>query len=538
MKRRQAIKITSVGAIGLSASISSSCSKNTYSFNHGVASGDPLEDRVILWTRVTPQQAGPVEVILEVSENKNFSKVAYSKKLHTSSLSDYTIKYDFLAKQYCNSDNGFFYRFRAGNSVSETGRSKTFSKNIKSAKIAIFSCSNFPAGYFNAYQAAAEKNDLDLWLHLGDYLYEYPMGGYATENAEKLGRAPIPIHEMITLSDYRQRHAQYKLDQGSIALHKHAPLIAVWDDHEFSNDAWKRGAENHSEDGSEGDFYARRSAAIKAYYEWMPIREQQNKRRIFRDFKIGTLMHLIMLDTRQFGRDKQIQPKDYLSKSGFYQAKFYNDLNSEYRELLGAEQFSWIEDKILNSNAAWTIFGQQVLMTKLKFPDISKTLKAEEIPDFLKPYLKLLGLGIPSNLDAWDGYPAARNKLYKLMKNAKKKFISLAGDTHNSWVSELENQSGEKVGIELGAPSVTSPGITDVLNLDENNFVDSIVKLNKELQWMNPSNRGYLFLDCTDSKIIASFNFIKELENINSEISSSQSFFIHREGFELEKIKT
>ncbi|MDC1012866.1 alkaline phosphatase D family protein [Gammaproteobacteria bacterium] len=537
MKRRQAIKITSVGAIGLSASISSSCSKNTYSFNHGVASGDPLEDRVILWTRVTPHQAGPVEVILEVSENKNFSKVAYSKKLHTSSLSDYTIKYDFLAKQYCNSDNGFFYRFRAGNSVSETGRSKTFSKNIKSAKIAIFSCSNFPAGYFNAYQAAAEKNDLDLWLHLGDYLYEYPMGGYATENAEKLGRAPIPIHEMITLSDYRQRHAQYKLDQGSIALHKHAPLIAVWDDHEFSNDAWKRGAENHSEDGSEGDFYARRSAAIKAYYEWMPIREQQNKRRIFRDFKIGKLMHLIMLDTRQFGRDKQIQPKDYLSKSGFYQAKFYNDLNSEYRELLGAEQFSWIENKILNSNAAWTIFGQQVLMTKLKFPDISKTLKAEEIPDFLKPYLKLLGLGIPSNLDAWDGYPAARNKLYKLMKNAKKKFISLAGDTHNSWVSELENQSGEKVGIELGAPSVTSPGITDVLNLDENNFVDSIVKLNKELQWMNPSNRGYLFLDCTDSKIIASFNFIKELDNINSEISSSQSFLIHREGFELEKIK-
>ena len=537
MKRRQAIKITSVGAIGLSASISSSCSKNTYSFNHGVASGDPLEDRVILWTRVTPQQAGPVEVILEVSENKNFSKVSYSKKLHTSSLSDYTIKYDFLAKQYCNSDNGFFYRFRAGNSVSETGRSKTFSKNIKSAKIAIFSCSNFPAGYFNAYQAAAEKNDLDLWLHLGDYLYEYPMGGYATEKAEKLGRAPIPIHEMITLSDYRQRHAQYKLDQGSIALHKHAPLIAVWDDHEFSNDAWKRGAENHSEDGLEGDFYARRSAAIKAYYEWMPIREQQNKRRIFRDFKIGKLMHLIMLDTRQFGRDKQIQPKDYLSKSGFYQAKFYNDLNSEYRELLGAEQFSWIEDKILNSNAAWTIFGQQVLMTKLKFPDISKTLKAEEIPDFLKPYLKLLGLGIPSNLDAWDGYPAARNKLYKLMKNAKKKFISLAGDTHNSWVSELENQSGEKVGIELGAPSVTSPGITDVLNLDENNFVDNIVKLNKELQWMNPSNRGYLFLDCSDSKIIASFNFIKELDNINSEISSSQSFLIHREGFELEKIK-
>ena len=537
MKRRQALKISSIGAISLSASIGSSCSKNVYFFHHGVASGDPLNDRVILWTRVTPQQAGPIEVMLEVSENKNFSSIIFSKKLQTSSLSDYTIKYDFLAKRYCDSDRGFFYRFRAGNAISEIGKSKTFSENTIAAKIGIFSCSNFPAGYFNAYQAAAEKNDLDLWLHLGDYLYEYPMGGYATDKAEKLKRVPEPLHEMVTLSDYRLRHAQYKKDQSSKALHKQAPLIAVWDDHEFSNDAWKHGAENHSEDGSEGDFYARRSAAIKAYYEWMPIREQQNKRRIFREFKIGKLIHLIMLDTRQFGRDKQIQPKDYLTKSGFNQAKFYNDLNSDKRRLLGTEQLDWIESRIINSSAVWTIFGQQVLMAKLKFPDISKMLKSKEIPSFLKPYLKFLGLGIPSNLDAWDGYPAERNKLYKLMSNAKKGFVSLAGDTHNSWVSELKDKSGIKVGVELGAPSVTSPGITDILNLDEKKFVESIVKINSELQWMDPSNRGYLSLNCMEDKIIASFNYIKELEEINSDISSSKSFVLHREGLELEEIK-
>ena len=537
MKRRQALKISSIGAIGLTASIGSSCSKNSYVFNHGVASGDPLSDRVILWTRVTPQQAGPVRVILEVSKDKSFSLIVFSQKLQTSSLSDYTIKYDFLAKKYCDSDKGFFYRFRAGNAISEIGKSKTFSENTISAKIGIFSCSNFPAGYFNAYQAAAEKDGLDLWLHLGDYLYEYPMGGYATDKAKKLGRVPEPLHEMISLSDYRLRHAQYKQDQGSKALHKHAPLIAVWDDHEFSNDAWKRGAENHSEDGSEGDFYARRSAAIKAYYEWMPIREQQNKRRIFREFKIGKLIHLIMLDTRQFGRDKQIQPKNYLTKSGFNQAKFYNDLNSANRELLGAEQLDWIESKIINSDAVWTIFGQQVLMAKLKFPDISKMLKSKEIPGFLKPYLKFLGLGIPSNLDAWDGYPAERNRLYKIMSNAKKRFISLAGDTHNSWVSELKDKSGNKVGIELGAPSVTSPGITDILNLDEKEFVDSIVRINNELQWMNPSNRGYLSLNCRKDKIIASFNFIKELEQINSDIGSSKSFVLHQKDLELEEIK-
>ena len=537
MKRRQALKISSIGAIGLTASIGSSCSKNTYVFNHGVASGDPLSDRVILWTRVTPQQAGPVRVILEVSKDKSFSLIVFSQKLQTSSLSDYTIKYDFLAKKYCDSDKGFFYRFRAGNAISEIGKSKTFSENTISAKIGIFSCSNFPAGYFNAYQAAAEKDGLDLWLHLGDYLYEYPMGGYATDKAKKLGRVPEPLHEMISLSDYRLRHAQYKQDQGSKALHKHAPLISVWDDHEFSNDAWKRGAENHSEDGSEGDFYARRSAAIKAYYEWMPIREQHNKRRIFREFKIGKLIHLIMLDTRQFGRDKQIQPKDYLTKSGFNQAKFYNDLNSNNRELLGAVQLDWIESKIIKSDAVWTIFGQQVLMAKLKFPDISKMLKSKETPSFLKPYLKFLGLGIPSNLDAWDGYPAERNRLYKTMSNAKKRFISLAGDTHNSWVSELKDKSGNKVGIELGAPSVTSPGITDILNLDEKEFVDSIVRINNELQWMNPSNRGYLSLNCRKDKIIASFNFIKELEQINSDIGSSKSFVLHQKDLELEEIK-
>lgn len=538
MKRRQAIKISSIGAIGVTASLSTSCSKNTFLFNHGVASGDPLEDRVILWTRVTPKQPGPLEAILEISENKNFSKIAFSKKLRTSSITDYTIKYDFLASRYCDSDKGFFYRFRAGDVISEIGKSKTFSKSILKVKIGIFSCSNYPAGFFNAYQAAAEKDDLDLWLHLGDYLYEYPMGGYATTKAEKLGRVPSPLHEMITLSDYRQRHAQYKLDQGSQALHKNAPLIAVWDDHEFSNDTWKRGAENHSKDGTEGDFYARRSAAIKAYYEWMPIREQKNKRKIFREFTIGKLIHLVMLDTRQYARDKQIQPKDYLSKSGFNQAKFYNNLNSNDRNLLGFEQLSWVENSILKANAVWTIFGQQVLMTKLKFPDLSKMIKAEDIPSFVKPYLKFHGLGIPSNLDAWDGYPKERKKLYQLMKNAGKQFISLAGDTHNSWVSELQNHNGEKVGVELGAPSVTSPGIKDVLNLNEREFVESIVEINKELQWMDPTNRGFLSLDIKKDSILAAFNYIKELDKIDPKIKSLKSFLIRQKELTLKELKS
>ena len=533
MKRRQALKISSIGAIGITASIGTSAAKNNYSFDHGVASGDPLEDRVILWTRLSPDKSGPHEVLLEVSNKINFSKVAFTKKLQTSSLSDYTVKYDFMASKHFDAGAVFYFRFKAGNTVSETGKTKTLSSDLVKAKIGIFSCSNFPAGFFNAYQAAADQNNLDLWLHLGDYLYEYPMGGYGTNNAEMLGRVPIPKHEMITLSDYRQRHSQYKQDQGSKALHRSAPLIAVWDDHEFSNDTWKKGAENHSEDGAEGDFYARRSAAIKAYYEWMPIREQENKRKIFRDFKIGKLLHLIMLDTRQYARDKQIQPKDYLDKSGFNQGKFYNELNSSNRSLLGSEQLSWIEEIVSDSSAYWTLFGQQVLMTKLKFPDLTRMLDSEDIPSFLKPYLKFLGLGIPSNLDAWDGYPSDRSKLYSLMQKANKQFVSLAGDTHNSWVSELENVDGKKIGIELGAPSVTSPGITDVLKLNEGEFTNSIIKMNKELKWMDPSHRGFLTLDISKEFILAKFYYIKELEEINPEIEFSRSFKIYNEGSSL-----
>jgi alkaline phosphatase D len=275
MKRRQALKVSSLTAIGLTATINGGCNKNNVFFKHGVASGDPLSDRVILWTRVTPEKPGPIAVKLEVSSNKNFTSVVFSKTLRTNSLSDYTIKYDFSIKNILNSGDTFFYRFNSQSSMSDVGRTKTLATDINKIKLGVFSCSNFPAGFFNAYQAAAEKSELDLWLHLGDYLYEYPMGGYGTTNAEKLGRVPSPSHEMITLSDYRMRHAQYKLDEGSKALHKNAPLVAVWDDHEFANDTWKKGAENHSIDGSEGDFFSRRAAAIRAYHEWMPIREQK-----------------------------------------------------------------------------------------------------------------------------------------------------------------------------------------------------------------------------------------------------------------------
>ena len=238
-----------------------------------------------------------------------------------------------------------------------------------------------------------------------------------------------------------------------------------------------------------------------------------------------------MLDTRQYGRDKQIQPLEYLTNSGFNQAKFYNDLNDNNRNLLGSSQMSWIENAVTNTKAKWTIFGQQVLMAKLRFPDISNAFK--EIPNELKPYFQLIELGLPSNLDAWDGYPKDRERLFKIMQRSDKKFISLAGDTHNAWLSELFDEKGNKVGIEIGTPSVTSPGLTDYIPIDIKVFEDSIVKKNNELFWMNASNRGFTSIEISKKEIIAKYNFIKTIYEKNSSIKELREFKITK-NYEIE----
>ena len=233
-----------------------------------------------------------------------------------------------------------------------------------------------------------------------------------------------------------------------------------------------------------------------------------------------------MLDTRQYGRDKQIQPLEYLTKSGFNQAKFYNDLKDINRNLLGPSQISWIENAISKSNAKWTIFGQQVLMTKLKFPDISNAL--EGISDQLKPYIQLIKLGLPSNLDAWDGYPKERERLYKIMQRSGKKFISLAGDTHNAWLSQLFDETGSKVGIEIATPSVTSPGLTDYVPIEAKIFENSIIKKNNELLWMDASSRGFTSIEINKNEIVAKYNFIKTIYEKNSSIKKFKKFKISK----------
>ena len=275
----------------------------TIRFEHGVASGDPVQTAVIIWTRVSGADA-PVDVQWEVAADDAFTDPVKEGVVRTDSRRDYTVKVDvdgLVAGQE------YFYRFKASQTLSPTGRTKTLPTGaLSSFKIGVCSCANYPAGYFNAYGDMAAQPDLDLVIHLGDYIYEYHAEGYASAGAEALGRVSDPRTEVISLADYRLRHAQYKSDPNLQKLHAALPFILSWDDHETANDGWRAGAENHNDE--EGDWQQRKAVSLQAYYEWMPIREPDQRAldQQWRAFEIGDLATLIMLETRLSARDKPV----------------------------------------------------------------------------------------------------------------------------------------------------------------------------------------------------------------------------------------
>ena len=506
-------------------------------FKHGVASGDPLNNALIIWTRATTSQSNfEVTAAWELASDSQFKNIIRSGREQTDKSRDFTIKIDV---QELAPNTEYFYRFMGLNTQSPIGRAKTLPiNNIEQVKMAVVSYSNYPAGYFNAYTDAAKQKDLDVVLHLGDYIYEYPMGGYATENAEKIGRqlAADNSGEIITLSDYRKRYAIYRTDQGLQALHAAAPFIAIWDDHEVTNDTYKSGAENHTPD--EGDFFERRAAAIQAYYEWLPIRPPMGEQspQIYRTFDFGNLISLHMLDTRVIARDKQLAYSDYknLETKQMDVARFASDLNNPNRQLLGNTQLNWLTSAITKSNAKWQVLGQQVLMTKMWLPtEIFSQSDRTKIPQVLKELVTIkkavlankavtpeqlarVNTLMPYNLDAWDGYPSEREALYKSVTALNKKLVVVAGDTHNAWHGTLKNAKGESVGVEFATPGVTSPGMEHYLALNTaqaKQMADSLSLLINDLNYCDLSHRGYMLLTITKEQITSDWRYI---DNINS----------------------
>ncbi len=525
-------------------------------FLHGVASGDPLQDRVILWTRLTPLDLNArLRVTWEIATDDQFKQNLKTGTVETTKTDDFTVKVDATGLQ---AGTTYFYRFRFGSKVSPVGQTKTLPVTTNKVSFAVCSCSNYPAGYFYVYREIAKQN-VDVVIHLGDYIYEYGADGYATEDAAKLGRTLPPDNnkEILKLDDYRKRHALYRQDKDLQAVHQRHPFIVIWDDHELANDTWREGAENHQ--SNEGPFLERKLAALQAYFEWMPIRPVSNTDHlnIYRQFDFGSLVQLTMLDTRIIARDKQLEYADYMTAAGLDAEKFQADLTDPKRTLMGYTQRDWLVGKLKQSTATWNVVGQQVLMSKMWIPaelllSLGQITSGGTSPDTLAKMnaqitelvtLKLrLEQGdptltvqekarvttlVPYNLDAWDGYYAEREFVYDKLAEFNKKIIVLAGDTHNAWTSYLYSQKGEYVGVELATSSVSSPGLEKYLSIplaQLQQFEFAFTTLIDELAYCNLNQRGYLMVTLDDKQVQSDWIFVDSIKNAEYKVDSSRSY--------------
>ncbi|MFV7502407.1 alkaline phosphatase D family protein [Acinetobacter pittii] len=525
-------------------------------FLHGVASGDPLQDKVILWTRLTPVDLNArLRVTWEIATDDQFKQNLKTGTVQTTKTDDFTVKVDATGLQ---AGTTYYYRFRFGSKVSPVGQTKTLPVTTNKVSFAVCSCSNYPAGYFYVYREMAKQN-VDVVIHLGDYIYEYGADGYATEDAAKLGRTLSSDNnkEIIKLDDYRKRYALYRQDKDLQAVHQRHPFIVIWDDHELANDTWREGAENHQ--SNEGPFLERKLAALQAYFEWMPIRpvSSTDHLNIYRQFNFGSLVELTMLDTRIIARDKQLEYKDYITASGLDAQKFQADLTDPKRTLMGYTQRDWLVDKLKQSTATWNVIGQQVLMSKMWIPaellaSLGQITSGGTSPDALAKMnaqitelvtLKLrLEQGdptltvqekarvttlVPYNLDAWDGYYAEREFFYTKLAEFNKKIIVLAGDTHNAWTSYLYSQKGEYVGVELATSSVSSPGLEKYLSIplaQLQQFEFAFTTLIDELAYCNLNQRGYLMVTLDDKQVLSDWIFVDSIKNAEYKVDSSRGY--------------
>nr|WP_314370789.1 alkaline phosphatase D family protein [uncultured Acinetobacter sp.] len=540
-------------------------------FEHGVASGDPLQDRVILWTRLTPSDSSArLQVTWEIALDQQFKQIIKIDKVTTAAAQDFTVKVDAIGLK---PNQSYFYRFSFGDKISPIGQTKTLPTSTSKVSFAVCSCSNYPAGYFYVYREMA-KQDVDVVIHLGDYIYEYGADGYAAEDAAKLGRtlAADNNKEIIKLDDYRKRYALYRKDKDLQSLHHRHPFIVIWDDHELANDAWREGAENHTEETAnaknEGKFSERKLAALQAYFEWMPIRPVDNQHiKIYRQFNFGGLVNLMMLDTRIIARDEQLEYGKFINPmtgkldAVAFQAALFNST----RTIMGETQREWLlgnKEKnivgvIQSSNATWDVLGQQILMTKMFVPAELLQALAEitagnpsldtlnkmnaQITELVKLKLRLIQgdptltaqdkarvlMVAPYNLDAWDGYFAEREILYGTLAQLKKKVVVLAGDTHNAWSSNLYSKDGVFVGVELATSSVSSPGLEKYLNipLDQlQQFEFAFTTLIDELNYCNLNQRGYLIVQFDETQVQSQWIYVDSIKKSEYVIDNTRGY--------------
>ncbi len=506
--RRSALKLGLLGLAGLSAPVAAVSGGG---FTHGVASGEPGAEQVLLWTRYAAAQ--DVSLKWELSEDADFSRLAAQGDALASPANDCCAK---VWARGLTPGRWYYYRFIAPSGErSLVGRTRTLPVGkVAKFRIAVFSCSNYGFGWFNAYAHAAEAGDFDLALHLGDYFYEYKRGDYPSAKQTVGGRFG-PLEEAVTLAGYRERFATYRADPDLQRLHQLYPMISVWDDHETANDTWQNGAENH-QNGTEGDWAVRKAASEKAYREWLPVSEDY-----WAKYDVGELATLFRLETRHVARSEPFELVDVVKSTTPAEAEAaltaFRDgkWQDPSRCLLGPVQEAWLAGGLkasARSGRPWQVLVQQIVMASLAMPQNLTEGMAANSPDWLKRRIEDAAtaskVGLPWNMDAWDGYPAARDRLFKAALEADASLLVLAGDSHNAWASDLDRK-GQRVGVEMAGHSVTSPGAEGTIRWrSPQDLARDVVARNPSLRWCDTSQRGYLAVELTPQAATGEWRFM------------------------------
>lgn len=462
-------------------------------FLHGVASGDPLADAVILWTRVTPPSDAGDSIAVEwrVARDRELSDVIAHGSALALGADDYTLHVDVSG---LSPGTTYYYQFHALGQPSQRGRTKTLPVgDVARARLAITSCANYPAGFFNAYAQLA-GSDLDLVLHLGDYLYEY--GNGTLGDGSPIGRVPDPPSEIVSLDDYRRRHAQYKTDADLQELHRQHAWVVIWDDHEIADNAYRDGAFNH-QPSLEGDYATRRANALRAYFEWMPLRRAPEPDQIYRSFSCGSLLDLLLLDTRIIGRDQQVNACDV------------ERLGSSERQLLGSAQEAWLAAELTASQARgsrWRFIGQQVI-----FAPLARSMR-----------------GCVSSSDEWDGYAASRERLLDVLEQGGiDNVVMLTGDAHSAWGIDVARDPFDPAGydpasgrgsrlVELVTPAVSSPA--------SGAPAEAILRSHPHVKFANQTRQGYVVVDVTPERTRAEWYFVGTVRERSLDVELGAAF--------------
>lgn len=469
--------------------------KSMKPFYQGVASGDPLPESVILWTRVTPEYEDTISVNWSIYSDQDLQDKVKGGSVSTHSGKDYTVKVDVDGLK---PGTHYYYQFEVDEAKSLVGRTKTAAMDPEDVSLAFASCSHFEKGYFSAYRKISEIDSLDAVVHLGDYIYEY------APRDSSLNRIHYPPVEIKTLDDYRGRYAQYRTDPDLIKAHQMHPWITIWDDHEITNNAYIDGAQNHQPE-TEGDYGERKAAARQAYYEYLPVRNNQEQA-LYRDFSWGDLVDIFMLDGRLAGRSMQLdsmQHPDYLDSS---------------RSMLGEKQLNWLLNNLTESDAKWKILGNQVIFAGV---DLSRIFP-----------------GRTRSMDQWDGYPVERQKILNAIEdNQVDNFLVVTGDFHSSLGLEvykepldLSGYPNGVLGVEYVVQSVTSS------NLNEGRSEEEVAKVrqaylngpdNPHVKYANLSDHGYFLLHLNQDQALGQWVYMDRIDQPETGQKIKQQYLVN-----------